>query len=238
MHASTVIGPVPFSSSSWQPGAGLVGNAEAARRVGEPGNAEVSGRAAEAAAQGKVAEGEAAQKPNGEALSQEELQHLEQLKTTDREVRQHELAHQIAGGQYTGAVSYQFERGPDGQRYAVAGEVSIDYGPVPGDPRATIGKMQQVISAALAPADPSPKDHQVAAQARQYLLTAQLEMAQQASARHSAERPEPNTTNTPASAQASDSGTLESSKSSLSNYDIIARAAFASGGTAKLSGKA
>lgn len=236
MHASTVIGPVPFSSSSWQPGAGLVGNAEAARRVGEPGNGEAAGRAAEDAAQGKVAEGEAAQKPNGETLSQEELRHLEHLKTTDREVRQHELAHQIAGGQYTGAVSYQFERGPDGQRYAVAGEVPIDYGPVPGDPRATIGKMQQVISAALAPADPSPKDHQVAAQARQYLLTAQLEMAQQASARHSAERPEPNTTEATASTQAS--GTLESSKASLTNYDIIARAAFASGGTGKLSGKA
>ncbi|EWG98754.1 hypothetical protein Q427_28825 [Halomonas sp. BC04] len=148
------------------------------------------------------------------------------------------MAHQIAGGQYTGAVSYQFEHGPDGQRYAVAGEVSIDYGPVPGDPRATIGKMQQVISAALAPADPSPKDHQIAAQARQYLLTAQLEMAQQASARHSAERPEPNTSTPPESQSANSSATLETGKTSLSNYDIIARASFASGGTAKLSGKA
>ena len=37
--------------------------------------------------------------------------------------------------------------------------------------------MQTVISAALAPADPSPKDLQVAAQARQYLLEAKLEAA-------------------------------------------------------------
>lgn len=78
-------------------------------------------------------------------------------------------------------ASYEYEVGPDGQRYAVAGSVPIDYGPVPGDPRATIDKMQQVISAALAPADPSPKDHQVAATARQYLLAAQLELAQQQS---------------------------------------------------------
>lgn len=183
MFASTVIGPVAYPPSLLQPSL----SAEAAKEkekanvdeAAEPPGGQAS--ASEPATRGRVAEGESASQPNGETLTEEDLRHLEQLKTTDREVRQHELAHQIAGGQYTGAASYEYERGPDGQRYAVAGTVPIDYGPVTGDPGATIAKMQQVISAALAPADPSPKDHQVAATARQYLLTAQLELAQQQS---------------------------------------------------------
>lgn len=118
---------------------------------------------------------------DGTALAPEQIEQLEQLKQTDRAVRQHEMAHQTVGGAYAGGASYDYEVGPDGQRYAVAGEVSIDYGPVPNDPKATIEKMQTVIAAALAPADPSPKDYQVAAQARQYLLEAKLEAGMQAS---------------------------------------------------------
>ena len=118
---------------------------------------------------------------DGTPMAPEEIQQLEQLKQTDREVRQHEMAHQIAGGAYTGGASYEYKIGPDGKRYAVAGEVPIDYGPVPNDPQATIEKMQTVIAAAMAPADPSPKDYQVAAQARQYLLEAKLEAAMQRS---------------------------------------------------------
>ena len=52
---------------------------------------------------------------------------------------------------------------------------------VPNDPQATIEKMQTVIAAAMAPADPSPTDYQVAAQARQYLLEAKLEASMQLS---------------------------------------------------------
>lgn len=76
---------------------------------------------------------------------------LRQVEQSDQEIRRHELAHQVAGGSYTGAPSYSYARGPDGNRYIVAGEVPIDYGPVQGDPRATMDKMQQVIAAALAP---------------------------------------------------------------------------------------
>lgn len=132
---------------------------------------------------------------DGTPMAPEEIEQLEQLKQTDREVRQHEMAHQTVGGAYAGGASYDYEVGPDGQRYAVAGEVSINYGPVPNDPKATIEKMQTVIAAALAPADPSPKDYQVAAQARQYLLEAKLEAAMQTSemaqARASAEGKSP-----------------------------------------------
>nr|WP_146874393.1 putative metalloprotease CJM1_0395 family protein [Halovibrio variabilis] len=118
---------------------------------------------------------------DGTPMVPEEIQYLDQLKQTDRDVRQHEMAHQVAGGAYTGGASYEYEVGPDGKRYAVAGEVSIDYGPVPNDPQATIEKMQTVIAAAMAPADPSPKDYQVAAQARQYLLEAKLDASMQRS---------------------------------------------------------
>lgn len=120
-------------------------------------------------------------RPDGTPLAPEEIQQLEQLKQTDREVRQHEMAHQTVGAPYTGGATYEYEVGPDGKRYAVAGEVSIDYGPVPGNPQATVEKMQTVIASALAPADPSPKDLQVAAQARQYLLEAKLEAAREQS---------------------------------------------------------
>jgi len=187
MFASTVIGPVAYSPAMVQPappGEAKAGEGDAVQQSdGSLAPAD------EQAARGQVAESESARKPNGETLTEQDLRQLEQLKATDREVRQHELAHQIAGGQYTGAASYEYERGPDGQRYAVAGTVPIDYGPVAGDPRATIDKMQQVIAAALAPADPSPKDHQVAATARQYMLTAQLELAMQNSEMQRAREP-------------------------------------------------
>lgn len=146
-------------------------------------------RAADDGARGRIAEGEAAPNAQNDALADEltpqELRLLRQLEQTDREVRQHELAHQIAGGPYTGSASYRYEIGPDGKRYAVAGEVSVDYGPVTGDPQATVEKMKTVIAAALAPADPSPADYQIAARARQNLLVAQLELSQQQSTRQS-----------------------------------------------------
>ena len=53
--------------------------------------------------------------------------------------------------------------GPDGNRYAIGGEVSIDVAPVDGDPEATIAKMEIVKAAALAPAEPSAQDRKVAA---------------------------------------------------------------------------
>lgn len=179
MFASTVIGPVAYSPAMVKP------SPPAQVKAGEGDalvqNASAPAPADEQAARGQVAETEGAATTNSETLTEQDLRQLAQLKTTDREVHQHELAHQVAGGAYSGSASFEYVMGPDGQRYAVAGSVPIDYGPVGGDPRATIDKMQQVIAAALAPADPSPKDHQVAATARQYLLTAQLELAQQLS---------------------------------------------------------
>lgn len=114
-----------------------------------------------------------------QGLSPEQLKQLTELKARDREVRAHEAAHQAVGGQYAGAVSYTYQRGPDGNQYAVGGEVPIDLSPVPGDPQATVEKMRVVRAAAMAPAEPSAQDQAVAAQAMQIMLQARTEAAQQ-----------------------------------------------------------
>lgn len=109
-------------------------------------------------------------------LTPEEEVVVENLKERDQEVRTHEQAHAAVGGQYAGSPSYEYETGPDNQQYAVAGEVKIDTAPIPGDPSATIDKMDVVIKAALAPAEPSSQDRAVAAQAAQKRVEAQAEL--------------------------------------------------------------
>ncbi|WP_068824613.1 putative metalloprotease CJM1_0395 family protein [Pseudomonas sp. BMS12] len=111
-------------------------------------------------------------------LRQEELE-LAGLVSRDREVRAHEQAHAAVGGGYAGAPTYTFRSGPDGKRYAVGGEVGIDTSPVPNDPAATLRKMEVVIRAALAPAEPSAQDRSVAAQATAQAAQARVELAQQ-----------------------------------------------------------
>lgn len=111
-------------------------------------------------------------------------QRLEQLESTklaslDQQVRSHEQAHAAIGGRYASAPSYTYARGPDGKRYAVAGEVGIDTSPVPNDPEATLSKMEVVIRAALAPAEPSAQDRQVAALAQAQKAEARVQLAQQ-----------------------------------------------------------
>jgi hypothetical protein len=126
-------------------------------------------------------------------LTPEQKKEVERLKEIDRKVRQHEMAHvtAAAGVSVTGA-QFQYQRGPDGQMYAVAGEVRIDTSEVPNDPEATAEKMQKVERAALAPQDPSPQDERVAAEARAREMKARLEMmmsrqGEQAGAETSAE---------------------------------------------------
>lgn len=106
-----------------------------------------------------------------------EQQVLRELSARDREVRQHEMAHQAAGGGLTGGVSYSYQRGPDGRMYAVGGEVSIDTSAVSGDPRATLEKAEAIIRAAMAPAEPSSQDYRVAASARAMAAEARTELA-------------------------------------------------------------
>ncbi len=102
----------------------------------------------------------------GEALSDEEKREVEELKERDAEVRAHEQAHIAAGGQHVkGVARFEYKTSPDGKKYAVGGEVSIDTSKVPNDPDATIAKMRAIKKAALAPANPSATDRSVASKA-------------------------------------------------------------------------
>lgn len=110
-------------------------------------------------------------------LSEEEQEQVDELKERDREVRTHEQAHKAAAGPHArGGPTYEYQRGPDGQNYAVGGSVDIDTSPVKGDPEATIQKAQVVRAAALAPAEPSAQDRKVAAAASRMLAEAQSDL--------------------------------------------------------------
>ncbi len=110
-------------------------------------------------------------------LSEKEKEELKKLKETDRKVKQHEMAHIMAAqGLAVTPAQFQYKRGPDGQLYAVAGEVKIDTSEVPDDPEATIEKAKRIQRCALAPQDPSPQDRQVAAKARQMENKARIEL--------------------------------------------------------------
>lgn len=134
--------------------------------------------------QGGNAQGEA--KVPGQ-LSEEEKRVVAELKQTDAKVRAHERAHAAVGGQYAGAPSYSYTRGPDGQLYAVSGEVAIDIG-AESDPEATLQKANQVAAAALAPADPSGADRAVAAAAAQLRLQALAQIREEKRAEQEAAR--------------------------------------------------
>lgn len=155
-------------------------NADKNRQSGNVALAQRQERAAESETVRPVEESGETQKPSagGEELTEEEERIVQQLKQRDSEVRAHEQAHASAGGSYAGPPSYEYTVGPDGKRYATSGEVQIDASPVRDNPEATIRKMDIVIRAALAPAEPSSQDLQVAKQAQATRAKAQAELQQ------------------------------------------------------------
>lgn len=118
---------------------------------------------------------------SGEPLTKEEESQVRELKRRDAEVKAHEQAHAAVGGAYASAPKYTYTKGPDGKKYAIGGEVQIDTSPE-RTPDATIRKMDIVIAAALAPAEPSSQDRAVARQAQQQRQEAQNERAEQQAA--------------------------------------------------------
>ncbi len=169
--------PLPAKPQSAESGRGVV-----------PRPAQVT-EAGEAAALVKDPRGlqalmESGTRRDAAGLTEAEQALVKQLAARDREVRDHEQAHARVGGPYAGEPTYTYQTGPDGQRYAVGGAVSIDTAPVRDDPRATIRKMEVVKAAALAPAEPSAADRQIAAIAEAQKLRAigDLNAAQTAAA--------------------------------------------------------
>jgi hypothetical protein len=128
---------------------------------------------------------------DNDELSEEELREIEELKKIDKKVHTHEQAHLSAAGGYArGGANYDYVTGPDGNRYANAGHVNLDTGKEK-TPEATIRKANVIQKAALAPADPSPADKQIAANAAKMASDAQKEIAENnANAKFSQDSPD------------------------------------------------
>jgi hypothetical protein len=109
-------------------------------------------------------------------LTEEERRQVDQLQQRDREVKAHELAHKSVGGRYVTGGSFTYQTGPDGHRYAVGGEVTIDSSSE-NTPEETLRKAELIRRAALAPTDPSPQDYRVASQATLMAADARAEIS-------------------------------------------------------------
>lgn len=117
-------------------------------------------------------------KENGGTLSAAEQASIRALKSRDQEVRQHEQAHLSAAGSLArSAAGFTMQTGPDGKRYAIGGEVQIDVSPGQ-TPEETLIKARIILAAALAPAEPSGPDRNIATRARAMEMQAHAEIAQ------------------------------------------------------------
>jgi hypothetical protein len=122
-----------------------------------------------------------------EVLDEGQRQQVRELSQRDAEVRTHEMAHKGAAGGHAGAISYSYQLGPDGKRYAVGGEVPLDVSVVRGSPEQTARKMDQIVRAALAPLNPSAADRQIAARAAAQAQKARAESVRDTGARSGAD---------------------------------------------------
>lgn len=130
-----------------------------------------------AEAQDKQGQERAPENVSAKSLEAEQQKEVQALKDRDREVRAHEQAHlSAAGGIAVSGAKFKFVTGPDGQRYAVGGEVGIDTSAVPGDPEATLRKAETIRRAAMAPAQPSGQDYSIASKAAAMANRARLEL--------------------------------------------------------------
>lgn len=116
--------------------------------------------------------------PDGKSLEDPQIQaQIARLKQIEEKVKAHEAAHKAVGGNLASSASYSYTQGPDGRSYITGGEVQIDMSDGK-TPQETISRMQQVIRAALAPADPSGQDRAVASAAASRMAQAQQEKLQ------------------------------------------------------------
>jgi SprA-related family len=134
----------------------------------QPGQGQVLHGTPAARADGKSHLGPKQLKPADQRL-------VEKLSDIDQKVRAHEAAHEAAAGSLGGAVTFTYQTGPDGKSYAVGGEVPIDMSSG-RTPEETLARAAQIRAAALAPADPSPQDLAVAAEANQMETAAREQM--------------------------------------------------------------
>jgi hypothetical protein len=101
-----------------------------------------------------------------EELTADEQREVYRLAEIDRRVRAREQAYLAASRGQARAANVRYITGPDGRQYAVEADLQVDIGPVDGNPELTLAKAKAAEAAALAAADPSPRDRMTAAQAR------------------------------------------------------------------------
>jgi len=106
-------------------------------------------------------------------LAERDLQALER---NDRQARGDERAESATAGGLADAAQLRYEIGPDGQRYIVESRVAFDVIPVPGDPAATLRKLE-AISRAATSGSPSISARTSAAEADQLARQARAQLA-------------------------------------------------------------
>ncbi|QKJ23145.1 putative metalloprotease CJM1_0395 family protein [Poseidonibacter lekithochrous] len=85
---------------------------------------------------------------------------LEKFKTLDAQTKAHEQQH-AAAGDTKGAISYNYQTGPDGKLYATGGHVRLDTS-IPQDEEAALAKLDKLANAAGAPSELSGADAAIA----------------------------------------------------------------------------
>ncbi len=82
---------------------------------------------------------------DGRQPSPEEQKEIEKIRKNSRNVKRRELVYRaVVGNHVRGAVSFQYETGPDGMKYATAGHTAIDTRPIINNPEASIRKAQAI----------------------------------------------------------------------------------------------
>jgi hypothetical protein len=141
------------------------------------GTAASAGRGDAAQSRGQASQATARQAQA--QLTPEQQLEVAKLKQIDQDVHTHEAAHLAAAqGLATSGATYTYVYGPDGKRYAIGGEVSIDTS-AESKPQANIDKGRRIRTAAMAPADPSAQDFQVASAGDQLVTLGRAELAAQ-----------------------------------------------------------
>jgi len=145
-------------------------------------------------------------------------QAVAELKRQDAKVKAHEQAHlAAAGGQAVGGPTYEYEKGPDGNRYAVEGDVKIRFGgTTPGE---RLQQAERAARAALAPSEPSSQDRAVAAEARAEAMQARQELAQETTRPAENGATDPAKTDTPSTDSPTANGNDESAEAASSRDD-------------------
>lgn len=114
-------------------------------------------------------------------MSAEEQRELRDLERRDMEVRTRDMAFLAAAGGAAGSYSLHYETGPDGQRYVVGADISLDTSEG-ATPEQTLAKARALRAATLSAGRDSAQDAMTASKAMRMEAEARAEIERQRSA--------------------------------------------------------